>query len=356
MKKQINIGSNIITGFGGLEINDTVKTLIKKYRVAGFILFKRNIQSPKQVKKLIADLQKLADYPLFFGVDQEGGNVFRLGAPFTQFPAMVEVGNYYNRTKDLKTIKAIAQVMARELKAVGFNWDYAPVVDVHSNPLNPIIGRRAFSPDPVVVTKCAEAMIKGFHEEGVLSCIKHFPGHGGTSVDSHLDLPTIDSAGRLLWKRDIFPYRKLIKARLAPTLMTAHVLYKDLDRKHPATLSKRILHHLLRRRMGYKGVIVSDDFYMKAIADRYGFVDALTRFFMAGGDIALLCHQEDKNVVILDELNAALNNNADFGKKIKQAQKRISLLAKKFLKPVKKPSLTVLGSKAHLKIVEKISL
>src|SRR5690606_10390692 len=140
------------------------------------------------------------------------------------------------KTGNVRKVRKLGQILGRELKAVGFNWDYAPIVDVHSNPNNPVIGKRSFGPDPILVTKCGEAIIQGLHDEGVLSCAKHFPGHGATSVDSNLDLPVLDDPGRLLWKRDLYPYRKLIPKKIIKTIMTAHVRYPELDPHYCATL------------------------------------------------------------------------------------------------------------------------
>lgn len=348
------IGSHFIGGFDGTEITPVVRKLIQKYEIGGFILFRRNIESPKQVLKLTRDLQKISKKKLFMGVDQEGGRVFRLGAPFTQVPPMALVGRYVQNTGNLRQVRELGRLLGREVKAVGFNWDFAPVVDVHSNPKNPIIGDRSFGPDPKLVTECAEALIRGLHDVGVLSCAKHFPGHGATAKDSHVDLPVVDDPGRLLWKRDFIPYRKLIAKKIIPALMTAHVVYPDLDEENCATLSPYILRDILRKRLKYKGLIASDDFFMKAIADRMGLVEASLRFFRVGGDVALLCHEPARQIEVLEQVSSAASKDLVLQDQLKQSQKRLVRLHERFLKRGKAIPLSTIGSDAHRKVVEKI--
>lgn len=348
------IGQHFIGGFDGTEVTPALVTLIKKYRIGGFILFKRNIASPRRVQKLIANLQKLSTTPLFIGVDHEGGNVFRLGPPFTQIPPMATVGKYYRRTKKIGTVFQLGELLGRELRSVGFNWNYAPVVDVHSNPKNPVIGKRAFGPDPQVVSRCAGAVVKGLHAAGVLSCAKHFPGHGATIVDSHLDLPVLNDPGRLLWKRDMFPYRKLIAKKLLKTIMVAHVSYPELDENDCATLSRPIITDLLRKKLKFKGVIVSDDLRMRAIADRYGLNEASLRFFQAGGDMAMICRDPALQMEAIDFVTEQLKGDAPLRKHFVQSWARIIKVKKEILK-VKPPlPITLLPSLEHQKIVEQL--
>lgn len=341
------IGPHIIGGFEGLRITPKVKRLIKEFDIGGFILFKRNIRSVDQVKGLIKRLQDLAGRELFMGVDQEGGGVFRLGPPFTVLPPMAVLGNFYRKTKQADRIREVGRILARELKAVGFNWDYAPVVDVHSNPRNPIIGKRSFGPDPNIVTACAKALIEGLHDEGVISCAKHFPGHGATELDSHLELPVLEDLGRLLWKRDMLPYRKLIPSGHIKTIMTAHVLYPDLDPQHCATLSRNILYNILRRKIKFKGVIVSDDMWMKGISDKIPIPKACEEFFMASGDMVLICRQPQSQLETIEYLTDIYEKNSVFQARLAQAQKRVEKLRNEFLVSSKAPDLSVIGQLAH---------
>lgn len=315
-------------------------------------MFRRNIESPRQVLELTTKLQKLSEKPLFMGVDQEGGSVFRLGPPFTVLPHMVMVGDYYRKTGQTKLIKKIGRLLGSELRAVGFNWDFAPVVDVHSNPKNPIIGKRSFSPDPKVVTACAYALMKGLHQEGVLSCAKHFPGHGSTSVDSHLALPIVDDPTRLMWKRDLVPYRKLIAKKGLPTVMTAHVRYPEWDPHYPATLSRPILTHLLRGRVGFRGVIVSDDLWMRAVSDKYGISESTRLFFEAGGDLALICKEPASIMESMDLMVKVLNHDREMVGEMRESARRIEKLKKKFCAPTELPSLDVIGCADHQKTLQ----
>ncbi|OGQ07790.1 MAG: hypothetical protein A3G32_03350 [Deltaproteobacteria bacterium RIFCSPLOWO2_12_FULL_40_28] len=344
------IGEHIVGGFDGVTITAQLHLLVQKYHLGGFIFFRRNIENTDQVLELTQSLQEKSENILWMGVDQEGGRVFRLGEPFTTIPTMAIVGEYYRRTKNKKVLFQLGKLLGTELKAVGFNWDYAPVVDVHSNPQNPIIGDRSFSPDPHVVTQCAEAVIKGLHSVGVVSCIKHFPGHGETAVDSHLKLPVVKSPGRLLWKRDVFPFRELIKKHRVPTLMTAHVKYMEFDKQNCATLSKPILTRILRGRLGYKNLIVSDDLFMKAIADRYSLADACEQFFMAGGDIALICKEPELQIEVIEQLEKSVSKSKAFEKKLTESYSRIKRIKKHYLKNQSRPSLEVIGCVAHKEI------
>ncbi len=348
-------GQHFVGGFDGTRLTKELKILIQKYQIGGVILFARNIESPRQVRFLNKQLQKIAPIPLLIGVDQEGGPVARLKAPFTELPPMIKVGEYFRRTKDIKTVEGVGRVLGRELSALGFNWDYAPVVDVHSNPKNPIIGKRSFGPDPLVVAKCAAALIQGLHQEGVLSCAKHFPGHGSTSVDSHKDLPVVKTTGRLLWKRDIFPYRKLIAWRKLATLMTAHVRYTELDSEHCATLSADILQNLLRGRLKYRGLIVSDDLWMKAISDRIGIPEAALQFFKAGGDMAMICKEPAIQIEAIEVIQQSLKKDAVLRRHFKKSARRLEKIKNRFCVATGFPPLSILGHPTHKALIEKVT-
>ena len=349
-------GKHFIGGFDGTTITPALKKLIQKCRIGGVILFSRNIESPTQVRTLVSRMQKLAPHPLFIGVDQEGGRVARMKGPFTPIPPMAVVGKFYRDTGKIKPIIQLGRVMGKELRAVGYNWDFAPVTDVHSNPKNPIIGNRSFSPDPIVVSRCAAALICGLHAEGMLSCAKHFPGHGATSVDSHLDLPILKAAGRLLWKRDLFPYRKLVKEGVIRCLMTAHVRYPALDPENCATLSRAILTDLLRKRIKYRGLIVSDDLFMKAISDRFGIPSAAIRFFEAGGDIALICKEPEVQMETMARVAELAGKDRLLRDHLRRSHLRIERIRNRFCPPTNLPPLSIIGSPEHRRMVEVFSM
>jgi beta-N-acetylhexosaminidase len=217
-------------------------------------------------------------------IDHEGGRVLRVGAPFTAFPPMAAVG----AIGDADLARQVGQAMGRELCAVGIDLDFAPVLDVHSNPANPVIGDRAFSSDPAVVAMMGIALMRGLHDSGVIACGKHFPGHGDTDTDSHLALPIVRRDRIGLEQIELVPFRAAIAAGV-PLLMTAHVLYPALDPDRSATLSPIILRDLLRGELGFRGVIVSDDLEMRAISDHRNIGDAAVETLAAGADLLLVC-------------------------------------------------------------------
>lgn len=348
------LGQHFIGGFDGIKITPAIKTLIQKYHIGGFVLFKRNIESIKQVSRLIEKLQSLSSTPLFIAVDQEGGRVFRLGPPFTVLPPMATVGHYFRHTKNKKTLIDLGRFLAKELKAVGFNWDFAPVVDVNSNPRNPIIGNRSFGPDPQLVTRCAGLILEGLHREKMISCAKHFPGHGATSHDSHHELPVVPSPSRLLWKRDMDPFRRLINQKKILTIMTAHVIYPDFDEKNCATLSSEILSTILRRKLHFKGLIVSDDLLMKAISDHRDLTEASHLFFQAGGDVALICRHPEQQIQVMEALKKKFSQNKVFHTNLQKSAARILKLKKMFCRRSKTADLKIIGCPAHQKIIEQL--
>jgi len=354
MKIQDQIASLLVAGFDGTSLPPLMKKLIQKDRLGGAILFSRNIENPRQVKILNMSIRRLAPHPILIGVDQEGGIVARLKKPFTTIPPMSQVGAYYKATKDAATVREIGHILGREVSAVGFNWDYTPVVDVHSNPKNPIIGNRAFGPDPILISQCAAQLMKGLHAEGVLSCLKHFPGHGATNLDSHKDLPVLKTDGRVLWKRDVFPYRKLIPAGLVWSIMTAHVKYTDWDKKNCATLSEEIINHLLRKRLQYKRLVVSDDLWMKAIADRIGLNEAAVQFLEVGGDMVLVCHQPEIIPDMMEAIRYHIDKSPALKEQVRKALQRIKRVQKRFTFTPQYP-LSIIGCAQHRQVIEIIN-
>jgi beta-N-acetylhexosaminidase len=222
--------------------------------------------------------------PAWVSVDQEGGRVARLRAPFTEWPPMATLG----RCGDASLAERFARALAAELKAVGVTMDYAPVLDVHTNPKNPVIGDRALAERANEVARLGAAIIKGLQGEGIAACGKHFPGHGDTSTDSHLELPLIEHPPERLRDVELVPFKAGIEAKVA-SIMTAHILIPALDEERPATLSKRIITGLLRDELGYEGLVLSDDLEMKAIAHEYQVPSAAVMAIEAGCDGVLIC-------------------------------------------------------------------
>ena len=243
-----------MVGFEGLAASDDVKALIRDFGVGHVVLFARNVAGPEQVADLVRELQSAArdagqDRPLLVAVDQEGGRVARLKEPWTTWPPARAVG----LTGSEETARLMAAALAEELAACGIRYDFAPCVDVDTNPRNPVIGDRSFGDDPDLVGRLGAAMIRGFQENGVAACAKHFPGHGDTDVDSHLDLPSVEHSRSRLDDVELRPFRKAIEAGVA-TVMASHLLVREVDDALPATLSRKVVTGLLVKTASAQGV------------------------------------------------------------------------------------------------------
>ena len=284
------VGQLLMVHFNGEEANQNAKQLMEEARVGGFIFYNwaNGLNHPQQVQKLSVGLQKLAQsippsIPVLIAVDQEGGAVARLKNGFTTFPSNGVVGF----TDKPECAEKIALVIGNELKAVGINMNLAPVVDVNSNPLSPIIRMRSFSHSPEKVALFAKYALQGYHRAGIITSLKHFPGHGAATVDSHLDLPYVSKSKEELIQTELFPFAELVP--FADTIMTAHLMMPAFDEKHCATLSKTILEDILRKQLGYKGIIITDSLIMQGLIKNCPSIDdAAVQAIQAGCDIILL--------------------------------------------------------------------
>jgi beta-N-acetylhexosaminidase len=306
------IGRLLVAGFDGLQLPSELRSLARDFGLGGVILFARNVGEPGQVAELSYEAAKLVpDMPVWVSIDQEGGRVARLRAPFTEWPPMATLG----RSGDLRLAERFARALAAELRAVGVTLDYAPVLDVHTNSRNPVIGDRALSGKSEEVARFGAALIRTLQAEGIAACGKHFPGHGDTHTDSHLELPLVEHPPERLRQVEFLPFRAAVEARVA-SIMTAHVLVPSLDEQRPATLSRRIVSGLLREELGYEGVILSDDLEMKAIANEYSVPSAAVLAVEAGCDGVLICSgNHDLQVVALESLiHAVEENRLPFGR------------------------------------------
>lgn len=295
------IGQLFIVHFHGEEANEEARQIIQEMKVGGFIYYNwaNGLQGPEQVKRLSEGLQSLATEaklpPLFLAVDQEGGRVARLKTGFIAIPSARELAE----TKTPEEVEALAQTIGVELRAVGINLDFAPVVDVDSNPSNPVIGNRSFGRDPEIVIRYAGAFEQGLIKGGVIPCLKHFPGHGDTTKDSHETLPVVNKTWGELRSVELAPYYAL--ANKAPMIMSAHVLYPALDLKNCATLSSAILVDLLRKKIGFEGVLVTDSLLMQGVLPSMDDLGEIAlRAFEAGNDLLLLggkrLNEEEENL------------------------------------------------------------
>jgi beta-N-acetylhexosaminidase len=279
------MGQLLIAGFNGQQIPAELKSLAREFSLGGVILFARNVAEPEQVADVAFEALRLVpDLPVWVSVDQEGGRVARLKSPFTVWPPMATLG----RSGDVALAIRFARALAEELKAVGVTLDYAPVLDILTNPKNPVIGDRALAEKAEEVARLGSAIITTLQGEGLAACGKHFPGHGDTSTDSHFELPLVEHPPDRLRQIEFVPFRAAIAADVA-TMMTAHVLVPALDEQRPASLSKRIVAGVLRDELHYDGVILSDDLEMKAIANEYAVPAAAVLAVEAGCDGVLIC-------------------------------------------------------------------
>jgi beta-N-acetylhexosaminidase len=315
-------GNVIVCGFGGLEAPATVHRWLSEQSVAGLILFKRNIDHVDQAAALIASCVAGSDpaLPFLVCVDQEGGRVARFGKPVLRLPPMQTLA----AAGDLELTRDAATVLGQQLRAIGINLDFAPVLDVDTNPLNPVIGDRAFGRTPDVVIEHALAFADGLHDGGVLSCGKHFPGHGDTDLDSHFALPTLRHDRARLDKVELRPFRAA--ATRIPSLMTAHVVFEALDSEIPATMSAAAIRKLLREELGFEGVVFSDDLEMKAITERYSIEEAGVLAIEAGCDLLLVCSDLEAAARLRETLATEAGRSEPFRVRLAEARSRADAL------------------------------
>ena len=289
--------ARLIVGFQGLEPSQELREVLAGEAPAGVILFARNIENKVQTQACNRQLSALwsAGETPWISLDQEGGRVRRIKEH--PWPKMRQVG----QKEDLVLTKKVIQALNTEVRQWGFNGNWAPCADVDSNPDNPVIGDRSFSRDPEVCAKQVIATMEAMEEVGVLPCIKHFPGHGDTDLDSHLDLPWVNKTMAQLEDCEWHPFKRAIQAG-AEVIMTAHVMFPALDADHPATMSHPILQGLLRQTFGYEGVIVSDDMEMKAVRGRYPVVEQMDKAVRAGVDAFLVCAEADLQAECIEQL------------------------------------------------------
>lgn len=276
----MNAGQLVMTGISGHVLTEDEKDFLQSNNIGGVIIFAHNYNDPAQLAELINSIQTLRDeYPLFIAIDNEGGRVFRTRTHFTQIPAMLNVA----RLNSPKLVYEIHKIMAEELKVCGVNLDFAPCADILTNPTNKVIGDRSFGSDPDDVEKFVSAAIRGLQTHGVMACAKHFPGHGGTTKDSHFDLPLVKTPLEEIVKNELIPFQKASKARVE-FMMMAHLLVDSIDSEFPTSISPKA-YELLRTATKFKGIIVTDDMEMKAITDKYSTGEAAVLALLAGADV-----------------------------------------------------------------------
>lgn len=290
------VGQFLMIGFAGPTIPAEVRALAREFDLGGVVLFARNVEEPAQVADLAFEARRLSEAtPLWVAVDQEGGRVARLRRAFTLWPPMATFG----RARNTDLVRRFATALACELNAVGITFDFAPVLDVLTNPDNPAIGDRALSTDPAVVAEYGGEIIRALQDAGIAACGKHFPGHGDTGVDSHLDLPLVEHAPERFGEVEWVPFKGAIAAGVA-SLMVGHLLVPAFDEESPASLSTAVVTGQLRGTLGFTGLVLTDDLDMKAVSARHQVEHAAVRAIAAGCDIVLACgtdHDQHARVV-----------------------------------------------------------
>ena len=340
----------MLIGIPGSGVDEDTRRLIAEVQPAGFILFARNIEDPRQVKELNRELASLcaADTPALLGVDQEGGRVQRIKAPATVWPPMRLVGEASTLTH------AVGTALARELRAMGFNLNFAPVADVDSNPANPIIGDRAFAERPEQVAQHVVPFLQAQQSEGIIACAKHFPGHGDTSQDSHLALPVVERSETELRRMELVPFRAAIAGGVG-SVMTSHVVYPTWDEDFPATLSPAIVRDILRRELGFGRVVFSDDLEMKAVAGRFPLHQQVEQMTRATVDILLCCETLELQVELFRELVLVQEQDAVLETLTEACVARVHAMREQFLlAPPAPPDMSVVGCQKHLDLALQI--
>ncbi|WEK52952.1 MAG: beta-N-acetylhexosaminidase [Candidatus Cohnella colombiensis] len=349
------IGQLILIGVEGTAIDDTLTKMIQDKHYGGIIFYQNNLSNLADSVKLINELKAANSsnpLPLFLSVDQEGGKVSRLPSDFVTMPSAATVG----RTENPELASQMGKILAEELKLMGFNVNFAPVLDIASNPNNKVIGDRAFGDQADLVTKMGIAQMKGMQDNGVIPVIKHFPGHGDTSTDSHLNLPivnkTIDELKQLEW----IPFQAAIKEQ-AEVVMIAHILYPNIDKDAPASFSHILIQDQLRGKLGFEGVVITDELTMGAISNHYGVVPSAINAIKAGSDIVMIAHNYKQMNLVYKQLLTEVKNGNITEERINESVRRIITLKQKYNltnEPTPIPSLNDLPNAAIKEWLDKL--
>ncbi|MFT5871690.1 MAG: beta-N-acetylhexosaminidase [Clostridium sp.] len=322
------IGQMLVVGIEGYDLNNNTKTLLEKYKVGGVILFSNNVQDVSQLLNLLNSLKKENSFnkiPLFLSVDEEGGRVTRMPKEFQKFPTSRAIGKINDETLSYK----IGSTIAYEIGSVGFNMNFAPVLDVNSNPKNPVIGDRSFGSNVNIVSRLGIQTMKGIQSGNIIPVVKHFPGHGDTMVDSHLGLPSVNNDLKRLKSLELIPFVEAIKSN-ADAVMIAHILLPKIDSENPSSMSKIIITDILRMNLNFNGVIITDDMTMGAIVKNYNISEAAVKSVKAGSDIVLVCHGYENEVAVINALKNAILKGEISGQRIDESVYRIMMLKKKY--------------------------
>lgn len=329
MSLREKIGQLMIVGFEGTSTDEQAHQLIAQYHVGGVIFYARNIDNANQLLDLINELKAANSahnsIPLFFSVDEEGGGVSRLPDEYMSFPSSRAIG----MKEDPKLAYEVGRGLAMQISSLGLNMNFAPVLDVDSNPHNPVIGDRAFASTPEQVSELGVQTMKGMQEQAVIPVVKHFPGHGDTYVDSHLGLPVVEHDRERLQAVEWLPFVEAIQQE-ADAVMTAHILFPEVDPHYPATLSEKIISGLLRDEMGFDGVVITDDLTMRAVVEHFEIGEAAVLSIQAGVDIVLVCHEYEQMHAVFEAVEQAVIEGTLDEQRIDESVYRILRLKTKY--------------------------
>src|SRR5699024_1414743 len=334
MEIKKDIGQLFVIGFPGNELTSGLKDLIHEYHIGGIILFAHNIGTPEEVINLTTALQKEAKsagykYPLFIAIDEENGTVKRLGQGAGEYPGAMAL----SATQDPNSAYEIGKATGDDLLQLGINWNYAPVLDVNNNSNNPVIRVRSFGEKPEMVSEFGTEFMRGLQDAGIATALKHFPGHGDTSVDSHYSLPQINHDIKRLHEIELVPFKAAI-AEGADSIMTAHIAFPALETEEgcPATLSKNIITGLLREELDFKGVIVTDALEMEAVSETIGIENGAVKAIQAGADNVLIGHLPEEQLKALKRVEEAVYNKEISFESIQESIELINQMKEKYVK------------------------
>src|SRR5258706_4042647 len=340
MKTTVQIGQLLVVGFDGTAMTPRLSSLLKQLQPAGVILFARNIKSPEQTWRLLRDCQKCVSTPLFTCVDLEGGHVDRFRDVLGPAPSAEEVF----ATGDRRLFRKHGQVIGENCRALGFNVDFAPALDLAFEASRSVMSSRVVSANPRETVAYAREFLAGLHAAGISGCGKHFPGLGEGKLDSHHELPVIEKPLKKLWAEDLLPYR-MLRAQM-PMVMISHAAYPLITKdRTPASLSKIWITDILRKRIGYRNLIVSDDLEMGGVLSAAPVGEAAAQFIRAGGDLCLICHREDYVTEAYEELAKAAEHDSKFAKRVAESSGRVLAFKKKsarILRRTRTPSATTI--------------
>nr|WP_106781919.1 beta-N-acetylhexosaminidase [Lysinibacillus timonensis] len=328
MTLEEKIGQMIFAGVDGTSYDKHAESLIHQYTIGGIIFNKLNLSSPEQTVNYINKLKdenSLNPLPLFLGVDQEGGRVAKLPGNLTYIPDNLQIGKVSNPEFSYE----IGRTLAKEVNAFGFNMNFAPILDINSNPHNPVIGDRSFGNNAQLVTKLGIATMKGIQSENTIAVVKHFPGHGDTATDSHLELPTVNKTLEELQQLELIPFKEAIHEG-ADVVMIAHILLPEIDEKNPSSMSEVIISDILRNQLHFEGVVMTDDMTMQAITNHYDIGLASVQSIRAGSDIIMIAHNYDNVSTVMKHIKDAVSTGEISEERINESVLRIIQLKQKY--------------------------